>query len=67
MYVLSDICPSLIEAKAQGKFEQGYAKLLKENMPQVKNPVQSLKALSQEPKNFAPILQEARNRCKKSR
>lgn len=65
MYVLSDICPSLIEAKAQGKFEQGYAKLLKENMPQVKNPVQSLKALSQEPK-FAPILQEAQADAKKA-
>jgi hypothetical protein len=65
IYVLSDICPSVIDAKAQDKFEQGYAKLLKENMPQVKNPVQSLKALAQDPK-FAPILQEAQADAKKA-
>ena len=65
IYVLSDICPSVIDANAQDKFEQGYAKLLKENMPQVKNPVQSLKALAQDPK-FAPILQEAQADAKKA-
>ena len=63
IYVLSEVCPSLV--KDHAKFEQGYAKLLKENMPQVKNPVQSLKALSQEPK-FAPILQEAQADAKKA-
>lgn len=65
LYVLSDICPSVIDAKAQDKFEQGFGKLLKENMPQVKDPAQTLKALAQDPK-FAPILQEAQADAKKA-
>ncbi|MBI1450608.1 MULTISPECIES: MCR_0457 family protein [Acinetobacter] len=65
LYVLSDICPSVIDAKAQNKFEQGFGKLLKENMPQVKDPAQTLKALAQDPK-FAPILQEAQADAKKA-
>jgi hypothetical protein len=65
LYVLSDICPSVIDAKAQDKFKQGFGKLLKENMPQVKDPAQTLKALAQDPK-FAPILQEAQADAKKA-
>ena len=65
MYVLSDICPSLIEAKAQGKFEQGYAKLAQEYLPADNNAVSSLAKLSQE-KKFEPVLAEARNDAKKA-
>lgn len=33
IYVLSEVCPALIQDKDQTKFNQGYAKLAKEYMP----------------------------------
>ncbi|RKG31433.1 MCR_0457 family protein [Acinetobacter tianfuensis] len=60
IYVFSEICPDLISNKEQASFDKGYAQLVKENMPSVKNPASALKTLAAE-KNFAPILKEARN------
>lgn len=57
IYVLSEICPSLVENK--DGFEQGYAKLVQEHMPEEKNAVDALAKLSQA-KTFKPILAEAK-------
>jgi hypothetical protein len=57
IYVLSEICPSLVENK--DGFEQGYAKLVQEHMPEEKNAVDALAKLSQA-KAFKPILAEAK-------
>lgn len=57
IYVLSEICPSLVENK--DGFEQGYAKLVQEHMPEEKNAVDALAKLSKA-KAFKPILAEAK-------
>ena len=56
IYVLSDICPSLVSDQA--KFAQGYAKLTKEYLPNEKNPVTALEKLGQQ-KSFRSVLNEA--------
>lgn len=63
IYVLSEVCPELV--KNESKFEQGYAKLAQEYLPNEKNPVSALSKLSKE-KKFKSILNEARNDAKKA-
>jgi hypothetical protein len=63
IYVLSEVCPKLVSDQA--KFEQGYAKLAKEYMPNEKSPVAALEKLSKQ-KSFAKILDEAQNDAKKA-
>ena len=63
IYVLSDICPSLVSDQA--KFAQGYAKLTKEYLPNEKNPVTALEKLGQQ-KSFRPILNEAQSDAQKA-
>ena len=63
IYVLSDICPSLVSDQA--KFAQGYAKLTKEYLPNEKNPVTALERLGQQ-KSFRPILNEAQSDAQKA-
>ncbi len=65
IYVISEICPDLVGSQEQAAFNQGYNKLLKENMPESKNPASALKALAAE-KSFAPILKEARSDAAKA-
>ncbi|CAB1211591.1 MCR_0457 family protein [Acinetobacter bouvetii] len=61
IYVLSEVCPSLIEDKAQ--FEKGYSKLAQEHLPAEKDAVSALSKLIKE-KKFKPILAEARSDAK---
>lgn len=63
IYVLSDICPSLVSDQA--KFAQGYAKLTKEYLPKEKNPVMALEKLGQQ-KSFRPVLNEAQSDAQKA-
>lgn len=63
IYVLSDLCPSLVSDKA--KFEQGYAKLAKEYLPNEQNPVSALEKRSKQ-KDFSKILNEAQSDAKKA-
>ena len=56
IYVLSEICPKYI--KDQVKLDAGYKKLAAEYLPNEKNPVDSLKKMSQEA-SFKSILAEA--------
>ncbi len=63
IYVLSEICPSLVSDQSQ--FENGYNTLAKEYLPQQKNPTEYLKSLSKE-KKFKPILAEAQADAKKA-
>nr|MBP8100032.1 hypothetical protein [Acinetobacter sp.] len=63
IYVLSDICPSLVSDQA--KFAQGYAKLTKEYLPNEKNPVTALEKLGQQ-KSFRSVLNEAQSDAQKA-
>lgn len=63
IYVLSEVCPKLVKDETQ--FEQGYAKLAQEYLPNEKNAVSALSKLSKERK-FKSILTEARNDAKKA-
>lgn len=63
IYVLSEVCPSLVSDQSQ--FENGYNVLVKEYLPQQKNPTEYLKSLSKE-KKFKPILAEAQADAKKA-
>ena len=63
IYVLSEICPKLVTDQA--KFNQGYAKLTKEYLPNEKSPVAALEKLSQQ-KSFTKILDEAQNDAKQA-
>lgn len=61
IYVLSDICPALIGESA--KFQQGYATLARDHLPQEKDPVAALKQLSRTAK-FEKVLKEAQQDAK---
>ncbi len=61
IYVLSDICPELIGENVQ--FQQGYASLTRDHLPQEKDPVKALKQLSQTAK-FEKVLKEAQQDAK---
>lgn len=63
IYVLSEVCPKLVSDQA--KFEQGYAKLAKEYLPNEKAPVAALEKLSKQ-KSFAKILKEAQADAEKA-
>lgn len=63
IYVLSEVCPKLV--KDEAKFNQGYAKLAKEYLPNEKSPVSALEKLSKQ-KSFAKILKEAQSDAKKA-
>lgn len=63
IYVLSEVCPSLVSDQSQ--FKNGYNTLAKEYLPQQKNPTEYLKSLSKE-KKFKPILAEAQADAKKA-
>jgi hypothetical protein len=56
IYVLSEICPSMVKDQAQ--FNQGYGKLVTEYMPGQKNAVESLNQMAKQ-KDFRDILAEA--------
>ncbi|TCB68745.1 MCR_0457 family protein [Acinetobacter sp. ANC 4178] len=61
IYVLSEICPKLVDNK--DSFEQGYAKLAHEHLPEEKDAVSALAKLSKS-KSFKPILAEAKSDAK---
>lgn len=63
IYVLSEVCPSLVKNDAQ--FSKGYSKLAHEYLPQEKDAVSALNKLSKE-KKFKSILTEARSDAKKA-
>ena len=61
IYVLSEICPSMVSDQA--KFNAGYQKLVKEYLPREKNPTATLELLSKQA-NFKNILAEAQSDAK---
>lgn len=63
IYVLSEICPSIL--KDQGNFDSGYAKLVKEYLPNQKNPVEALTEMTKLAQ-FKPILLEAQQDAEKA-
>ena len=63
IYVLSEVCPSLVKDDAQ--FERGYSKLAQEYLPQEKDAVSALSTLSKE-KKFKSSLAEANTDAKKA-
>ena len=63
IYVLSEVCPSLV--KENDQFKKGYAKLAQEYLPQEQDPVNALQKLSKQ-KNFKSILAEAKTEAKKA-
>ena len=56
LYVLSQICPALVDDQQQ--LQQGYENILRDYIPQLKQPAKALQQLSQQPR-FATILREA--------
>ncbi|MGE8563390.1 MAG: MCR_0457 family protein [Acinetobacter bohemicus] len=63
IYVLSEVCPSLV--KENDQLKKGYAKLAQEYLPQEQDPVNALQKLSKQ-KNFKSILAEAKSDAKKA-
>lgn len=63
IYVLSEVCPSLV--KENDQFKKGYAKLAQEYLPQEQDPVSALQKLSKQ-KSFKSILAEAQSDAKKA-
>ena len=63
IFVLSEVCPTL--SQAGDKFDHGYAKLVKEYLPNEKKPVIALNSIAQQD-NFKAALDEARNDAKKA-
>ena len=63
IYVLSEVCPSLV--KENDQFKKGYAKLAQEYLPQEQDPVNALQKLSKQ-KNFKSILAEQKSDAKKA-
>jgi len=63
IYVLSEVCPSLV--KENDQFKKGYAKLAQEYLPQEQDPVSALQKLSKQ-KSFKSILAEAKSDAKKA-
>lgn len=63
IHVLSEVCPSLI--KIDNAYKTGYSKLLKDYLPNQKNPEAFLKSLVNQ-KPFESALKEARNDAKKA-
>ena len=63
IYVLSEICPSMVKDKSQ--FNQGYTKLVTEYMPGQRNPVESLNQMAKQ-NDFRNILAEAQADAKKA-
>lgn len=63
IYVLSEICPSMVKDKSQ--FNQGYTKLVTEYMPSQRNPVESLNQMAKQ-NDFRNILAEAQSDAKKA-
>ena len=63
IYVLSEICPSMVKDKSQ--FNQGYTKLVTEYMPGQRNPVESLNQMAKQ-NDFRNILAEAQSDAKKA-
>ena len=63
IYVLSEVCPSLV--KENDQFKKGYAKLAQEYLPQEQDPVNALQKLSKQT-SFKSILAEAQSDAKKA-
>lgn len=63
IYVLSEICPSLLPNQAG--FDAGYRNLAQEYLPQAKNAVLTLKKMSTEA-SFQPILLEAQQDARRA-
>ena len=63
IYVLSEVCPSLVSDKKQ--FDAGYKKLVTEYLASEKDPVAALNLLSKQT-SFKPILDEAKSDAKKA-
>ncbi len=63
IYVLSEICPSMVKDKA--KFNQGYNQLFTEYLPGQKNPVERLNQMVKQ-SDFRNILAEAQSDAKKA-
>ena len=65
IYVLSEICPSMVKDKDQAKFNQGYNQLVTEYLPGQKNPVEHLNKMAKQ-SDFRSILTEAQSDAKKA-
>ena len=63
IFVLSEVCPSIDKAGTQ--FEQGYAKLVKDYLPNEKSPINALQKIAKQD-NFKSALEEARSDAKKA-
>lgn len=63
IFVLSEICPTLNQSGE--KFDRGYTQLVKEYLPNEKNPVSALESLAKQD-NFKAALDEARSDAKKA-
>lgn len=63
IYVLSDICPKLV--KNDDAFEAGYARLLKDFLPDAADPNAEIKKRVKE-KSFRSVLKEAQSDAKKA-
>lgn len=58
IYVLSELCPGY-GFKKDPAYRNGYAELVKENMPGIQNPVNALQVRAKQ-KDFQPLLIQAR-------
>lgn len=56
IHVLAQICPKLVNDQQQ--WQQGYANILRDYLPGLKQPAAALQQLSQQPQ-FQPILRQA--------
>ena len=63
IHVLSEICPSLI--KVDDAFKTGYSNLLKDYLPNEKDPQAALKSVVKQ-KDFKAILEQARKDAKQA-
>ncbi|WP_122898411.1 hypothetical protein [Acinetobacter sp. B51(2017)] len=63
LYVLSELCPSLVENKTA--FEQGYENFVQSYLPELKQPLVALKHFAQQTQS-APILLEAQQDAKQA-
>ena len=63
IYVLSEVCPSY--GMANDDYQAGYAKLVKEYLPEESNPVDALNQRAKQ-KSFKKYLVEARQDAKKA-
>ncbi len=60
--VLNDICPQILGKNNNKNFRKGYANLLRELLPSIKNPVLSVQSMHTDP-DYMNILENARTKA----